>query len=373
MIDVKKDKEFLKDLINAVSPSGQESAATDIWKKYLESIPGVAFNLMEAYKDKIGNSAYLIGDGPIKILLSAHIDQVNARVVGIQDNGLINLQYTGGIDNRCLPGSKVRILSDDEDRAADIEGAVIKQAMHLDENDKWPENHRDMSQLKVDIGAETKEKVEELGIHPGSLVVYVPDCNPDFGENRICSTSLDDKIGVFIVAEVLKALVDDIESKVGHIPEDHWCRKYTVIGLAATQEETGLRGATVAAKALNPDISIDLDVDFATDDDLVKDKDKIGDISLGKGPVISWGCDKSPRLNKILKFVAKKESLKVQEASSTAGGTDTDAIQLSALDCETTHVAIPNRSMHTQNEVCDWRDVQGATEILVKAITGCEI
>lgn len=373
MIDTKKDKEFLKDLINAVSPSGQEQAATEVWKKHLESIPGVAFNLMEAYKDKIGNSAYLIGDGPTKILLSAHIDQVNARVVGIQDNGLINLQYTGGIDNRCLPGSKVMILSDSDDRSVDITGAVIKQAMHLDESDSWPKNHRDMSQLKVDIGAETKEEVEKLGIHPGSLVVYVPDCNPDFGENRICSTSLDDKIGVFVVAEVLKALVEDIESKVGNIPEDHWCRKYTVLGLAATQEETGLRGATVAAKALNPDISIDLDVDFATDDDLVKEKDKIGDLNLGKGPILSWGCDKSIRLNRILKEVAKKGDIKYQEASSTAGGTDTDAIQLSALDCETTHLAIPNRSMHTQNEVCDWRDIQGAVEIIVNSIIGCEL
>jgi endoglucanase len=367
MIEFEKpDKTFLKDLLEASSPSGQEQKAIGIWKKFLkDNLPFKALPL-DYYQDRMGNCARSVGTGNTKLLLSGHIDQVNARVSLIHDSGLISIHYTGGIDNRCLPGSKVSILLDSGE---ELEGAVIKQAMHLDENDKWPENHCDMSQMKIDIGAESKEEVLELGIHPGSLVCYRPEVNLEFGKNRICSTSLDDKIAVFIVAEVLKALGEDCASCGTYIPEDHWSKRYQVIGLSATQEETGLRGATVAAHEINPDISLDIDVDFASDDEMSGPKEKIGDIKLGSGPIIAWGCDKSPRINVILKDLAKEKDIKIQEVSTTAGGTNTEVLQLYSKNCETAHLAIPNRSMHSQNEVCDWRDIKGAIELITSAIT----
>lgn len=364
MIDVKLDKEFLKELLETPSPSGQEEKATEVFKKFLEkNIPFIGLPL-EFYKDKIGNYAYSIGAGKKKLLLSGHIDQVNARVSLIHDSGLLSIHYTGGIDNRCLPGSKVSILLDSGEV---IEGAVIKQAMHLDESDKWPDGHADMTQLRVDIGAESKDEVIGLGIHPGSLVCYRGEANVDFGKNRICSTSLDDKIAVFIVAEVLKALGQDLETLKTYIPDTHWSKHYQVIGLAATQEETGLRGATIAAHEINPDISLDLDVIFCSDEEMTL-KDKVGDIKLGDGPVISWGCDKSLRINIALKELLKEKKIKFQEESTTAGGTNTDVLQLFSKNCETAHIGIPLRSMHTQCEICDWRDIQWIVDLIVDAI-----
>ena len=364
MINVRDNKEFLKELLEAVSPSGQEEKATKVWEKFIQSINPLD---IPYYKDKIGNSAFNLGTGATKILLSGHIDQVNARVSLIHDSGLIALHYTGGIDNRCLPGSRVIILTDE---GKEIEGAVIKQPMHLDESDKWPENHRDFSQFKVDLGCETKEEVEDLGIHPGCLVVYKPEVNVEWGKNKMCSCSLDDKIAVFLVASLYKALYEELKSHGTYIPEDHWSKKYTVIFLSATQEETGLRGATVAAKNINPDYSIDIDVDFASDDEMSGPKERIGDIKLGEGPIIAYGADKSIRLNKVLKESANG---KYQTTSTTCGGTNTEAIQLNSSDCETAHLAIPNRSMHSQTEMCDWRDVQGAVDMIYNAIISGKI
>lgn len=351
---MREDKEFLKELLTAPSPSGQEEKALEVWKKFMKS------NSNECYSDKMGNSAFSIGRGKTKILLSGHIDQVNARVSLIHDNGLLALHYTGGIDNRCLPGSHVWLLTDDGNI---VEGIVIKQAMHLDKSTTWPEDHRDFSQFRVDIGAESKEDVEKLDIHVGSLVIYKPDVNIEWGKNCIASCSLDDKICVYIVAEVMKRLSESIVSK-----EPGWIKKYTIIGLAATQEETGLRGATVAARNLNCQVSIDLDVDFASDDELSGPKEKIGDIKLGKGPIISYGADKSIRLNKILKEIAKESKIDFQYTSTTCGGTNTDAIQLSSPDCETAHLAIPLNSMHSQVERADWRDIDACIDLLCQAI-----
>ena len=346
-------KEFLKRLLEAVSPSGQEDEAINVWKEELEG-EGI---LLRAYEDKIKNCAYSLGSGPCKILLSGHIDEVAARVSLISDSGLLCVHYAGnGIDNRSLPGQRVIVLTDSGEK---INGAVIKQPMHLDKDSDWPNGYSDFSKIRVDIGCEDKESVEKLGIHPGCPVIYSSPVSIDWGENRICSPGLDDKVAVFIVAEVMKRL---------NKPFLSWDDKYTVIGLAATQEETGLRGATIAARNISPDISIDIDVDWATDDDLSGPKEKIGDIKLGEGVIISYGADKSTRLNMILTKIARESDIKFQYASSGPGGTNTDAIQLNSSNCETTHLAIPNRSMHSPVEICDWRDIEAAINLLVKVI-----
>lgn len=357
---MREDKEFLKELLTAPSPSGQEEKALEVWRGFMNGL-----GLKECYTDKIGNSAFSIGEGKKKILLSGHIDQVNARVSLIHDNGLLALHYTGGIDNRCLPGSRVIILTDE---GKEIPGAIIKQPMHIDKSDIWPENHRDFSQMRVDVGAESKEDVEKLGIHPGCLVAYKSEISIEWGENRICSPSLDDKIAVYIVAEVMKKLKSGLKECEPGKP--CWYEDYTIVSLAATQEETGLRGATVAAKNLNCQVSLDIDVDFASDDEMSGPKERIGDIKLGKGPIIAYGDDKSIRLNQLLK---KNASGDVQIASTISGGTNTEAIQLNSADCETAHIAIPNRSMHSQTEMCDWRDVDGAIDMIYKTIVNDEL
>ena len=356
---MREDKEFLKELLTAPSPSGQEEKALEVWKKFMTSIGRVK----ECYSDKMGNSAFKIGQGKTKILLSGHIDQVNARVSLIHDSGLISIYYTGGIDNRVLPGSRVWVLLDSGDL---VPGAIIKGPMHLDDKDKWPEDHRDMSQIKLDVGAESKEEVEELGIHPGNLVVYNAPVDIEWGKNRICSPSLDDKIAVYVNAMVMKKLRLSYDSVAPKLPA--WASKYEVIALAAVQEETGLRGATVAAKNIGADISIDTDVSFGTDDEMSGPKEKLGDIRLGKGPVISFGTDKSIRLNRVLMEVAKENGIQYQTEASTAGGTNTDAIQLSSADCETAHVALPNWEMHGTNEMCDWRDIDACIDLLYQTI-----
>jgi endoglucanase len=136
--------------------------------------------------------------------------------------------------------------------------------------------------------------------------------------------------------------------------------------LAATQEEVGCRSVCVAARRINPDISIDFDVTFATDGGFGINNSKHGEVRLGAGAVLSYGPDKSLRINTIL----KKGSNRLQEvATNRAGGTNTRNVQLFSDDCETTLVSIPNRSMHTRVEVCDWRDVQSAVDAVTYAIT----
>jgi endoglucanase len=347
---VRENKKFLFDLVNTPSPSGREGKALDVFIDEVKKYAGDAY-----CRDKFGNTWFKYGKGPVKILLSGHIDEVSAIVKYISDDGIISIGQYGGIDKKDLIASKVILLLDD---GSTKEGVVLKSPIHIEGREESYDKSQKMEELRIDIGAETKDDVLRSGIHPGTPVLYGREIDLDFGRNRMRANGLDDKIGVFVAEEIFRYLIDG-----KHYPHD-WEKRYTVYCLAATQEETGCRSVCVAARKINPDISIDFDVTFATDANSGLDKSKYGDISLGKGHVICYGPEKSVRLNGIL----KDNSTVCQEAAGGAGGTNTDNIQKFSDDCETTLVSIPNRSMHTRTEVCDWRDVESAVEAVGRSI-----
>ena len=352
-MNVRDNSNFLYQLVTTPSPSGYEAFALDVFEREIKT-----YYSGETVRDKFGNTYFKAGHGDIKVLLSGHIDEVCATVTYISDDGMLSIAQAGGIDKKDLVASNVLLLKDDLNT---VEGIVIKMPIHLEYGEEKLDEATKFDEMRVDVGCETKEEVEKLGIHPGTPVLYDRQTNLNFGENRMHCTGLDDKIGVFVAEEIFRYIVNP-----EHLPRD-WEYKYTVYCLAATQEEVGCRSVCVASRKINPDISIDFDVTFATDGDLGINKNKYCDVKLGKGVVISYGAEKSLRLNTVLKEASS--SYRYQEvAGGRAGGTNTDNIQKFAEDCETTLLSIPNRSMHTRVEVCDWRDVQSAVDMVSRAI-----
>lgn len=346
---MKENKEFMADLLAAFSPSGLEHDALAVWDDFCKKL-----SLKPYYSDKIGNSAYSLGHGPIKVLLSGHIDEVNARVIYIDKSGILSITSTGGMCRKSLVASEVVVLGD----KGPIKGIIGKVPIHL-ESAKERDEMGDFSKLKVDLGVDTKEEAEALGVCPGSIVVYKRNVDVDFGPNKVASNSLDDKVAVYITGMIMERLSKSV---------DVWGDKYTVIGMAAAQEETGCRGAQIAAHNINPDISIDFDVTFATDGGLGIKHEKQGEVNLGQGGVIMYGPDKSIRIATLLKEVCREHEIPFQSVAGRAGGTNTNQIQLMSANCETMLVSIPNRNMHTPVEVCDWRDIDSIIQMTSYAI-----
>lgn len=349
------NKEFLKKLLVAPSPSGYEKLGLEIWKNEFKD------KLQIAYEDKSGNLGFKIGSGPTTILLSGHVDEICMAVNYIDDKGFIVPCNMNGVDKKVLPGSEVLILSDRNDEI--IHGVVQKNPIHIE----WPDEELrkkalDFSELRIDIGTDSKEETLEL-VQVGDIIIHGRQINLEFGNNKLHGNSLDDKAGVFVVSEILKNLID--------LPGD-WQDKYTVIGLACIGEESGLLGAHRAAHQINPDISIDFDVTFACDTGQYE-KTEYGEIYLGKGPVIEYGQDKSRRLNKILKDFASEASIDVQNHSASNGGTNTEAFFLESNDAETTLISLPLISMHTPVETMNWKDIDGAIKIVSGVIKDCKL
>ena len=342
----KMNSEFLHSLLSEPTPTSYEIGGTRIWDVYMEDL-----GFKREYQDKIGNSGWSIGSGGQKVLISAHIDEIGLAVQGISDEGYLTLTSLGGIDPKVLPGAQVIFLGKNR-----VKGIFCKAPIHSEYYDKKMDSVLKLKDLRVSVGADSREEVEKLGIEVGSLAVFSRNIDVNFGENKIHGNGLDDKIGVYIVSQIARKIKELSDIELRH--------KYTFIFLSGVQEEAGLRGLEVAAKNINSDISIDIDVTPALDGECGVDKSIWGDINLGKGCVIEYGPDKSRRIAGIMKDYAKLHEIPYQLGVSSAGGTNTSAIQMSSTNCETMLVSIPNINMHTQNEICDWRDITSAIEII---------
>jgi endoglucanase len=332
------NKDFLKELLTVVSPSGYEGSASEVFKERMNKFATLVT------QDAAGNTIFMMGNpnATPKLMLSAHIDEIALQIQYIDDKGFLHFVADGGVDKKVLPGSHVKIFTSNGIINGVIGKAPIHVEYHTDDKDKAIK----IKDLKIDIGAETKEEAAAMvSIGDVALVQAAPI---DLGANRIAGRGLDDKSGIFVICEVAERL-----SKANL---DNIC----VYFVACTQEETTATGAIVAAANIDPTYSIDFDVTFATDDDYVS-PNEWGDIKLGKGGAIAHGVNNC--LTKLIKQVCKDNEIPFQEFVAPDDGTNTLYIRQSSSNCLTQLLSIPNRNMHTQAEVCDYRDLQSLIDM----------
>lgn len=346
------NKEFIKELLFAPSPSGYESAARNVFLEYLVSLRTDKGPVKYEFTDSIGNCAVSVGDGKIPFMVSGHIDEIALQVQYIDDDGFIHFIKDGGIDPKSIVGQVVTIINDKFPEG--IKGVIGKKPIHIEGRGEDKDKAIKFTDMKVDIGAETKEDAMKL-VEVGNPIIISKNIFDLPCGNRIAGNGLDDKLGVAVTAEVIKRL------------SGHKLNALKVYGVACTQEEVGGYGAHLAAKRINPTFSIDYDVTFATDDGLVEKKEW-GDIKLGKGGAIAFGPDKDMRMCTRMIKVCKEKNIPYQTFSVGAGMTNTLKIKMASDNATTMLLSIPNRNMHTPVEVCDYRDLDSLVDMTVEYI-----
>lgn len=336
-------KIFLENLLNTHSVSGFENAATDVYEDYLK-------DCAEVFRDSLNNCyAVLNPAASRRIMIEAHIDEIGFQVTYIDDKGFVYVRQNGGIDCATVPGSMVLIHTSE---GSVVPGVIGKRPIHVQK----PEDRSKVLELEnlwIDTGLTHDEVVEKISV--GDVVSFKSNCS-FLTENVIVSKGLDDKIGVYIVAEAIRRLAKERLN-------------ICVYGVAAVQEEVGCKGAKVCVDNVNPQMSISIDVGFATDVPDISKK-KYGDISLGKGPVINCHTDCNRQMVQVVRTVAAQTGTDIQLNANyiSTGGTDTASIQVSHKGVKTLLISIPNRYMHTQVEMCDLRDVEGAIDLIVNTV-----
>ncbi len=339
-----KSFKFLEALLQCSGPSGFEEETAAVYRDYLGEFCD------EVYTDVMGNTAGVLNqNAEFKVMLAGHYDEIGFQVVYIADDGLIYFRPNGGIDKLTVPGSEIEILT----KSGRLPGVIGKKPIHM-LKPKERDQAVELTDMWIDIGAESNEEAKAL-VRIGDPVAFKSNFTR-LGKNRIKSKGMDDKIGAFVVAEVLKVL-----SKKN--------LNVAVYGVGTVQEELGLRGATTSSFDIDPDVGFAIDVGFTTDlPDMPKKE--LGDIAMGNGPEVNRSADNNQVLGERLRAVAKRCKIKYQESPGhrASGGTDTATIQLSRSGVATALISIPNRYMHTQVEICDLRDVEGAIKLLSTTI-----
>lgn len=338
-VHLKDEKfEFLRKILAAPSPSGSEVPAQRIVKEYAKTFAD------EVRTDVHGNVIAVKNPGaPVRLMMAGHVDQVGLMVQFIDGSGFLRVQPSGGWDTQVLLGQRVIIWA----KKGPVLGCIARRPPHVLGGDKG--RVPAMEELWVDIGAADKKEADAK-VRVGDPIT--PELiQKELGNGRIISPGLDDKVGVWTVFEALRR-VD--AKKLG-------CAFYAV---ATVQEELGVRGATTSAFGIDPHVGLAVDVTHATDYPTMS-KNCYGDVSLGKGPVITRGPNCNPKVVELLIQAADETKTPYQlMACSKLTGTDARQIQITRAGVAAGLVSIPNRYMHGPTEMVSLDDLSDAATLL---------
>ena len=334
--------EFLKKLLDTPGPSGFEAAPARVWREEVKRFAD------EVRADVHGNSVGVVNaKGAPRLMLAGHIDEIGLQITHVDDDGFLFFAGIGGWDSQVLVGQRVVLIGP----KGPVRGVIGKKAIHVMKADER-EKVSKISDLWIDIGATTKVEALER-VRVGDAGVLAADVQ-EFPKGRIVSRSIDNRIGAYVVAEALRLLAKD---KPKHA---------SVHAVATTREEIAWSGggARTSAVDINPDVALVVDVTHATDYPAAEKK-LSGDHRLGGGPVLSRGSAVSPVVFDMLIECADKEKIPYTlQAAPSDTGTDADAIYNSLRGIPTGLVSVPNRYMHSPNEMVSLEDLERAAKLL---------
>ena len=331
--------QFLRQLVKAPSPSGFEQPVQKIVREQMTKFAD------EVKTDVHGNViAVKNPGGSPRLMLAGHCDEIGFMIRYIDKAGFIFFSSIGGIDAHIVPGKRVKIHT----RNGPVLGVVGKKPIHIMEQEERKKVVK-LSEQWIDIGVKDKKEAEKL-VSIGDPITFSEGLERLQGE-LVISRGFDDKMGTFVVCEVLRDIADKpLEA--------------AVFATSTVQEEVGLRGARTAAYFINPQVGIAVDVGVASDFPEV-DKKKEGEIRIGEGAILYRGANINPKVAELLMTIAQEENIPYQlSGEAKATPTDANVIQISRAGVAAGLVSVPLRYLHTPVEVLSLRDLENVVKLL---------
>jgi len=337
--------ELLEKLCRAPGISGFEDSVAGILEKELKGCCD------HVEKDRFGNMIGRKGKGEKKIMLAAHMDEVGFLVKHITKEGYLKFIKVGGIDDRVLYSQRVTIKS----KRGDVTGIIGAKAPHLQK----PEDRKKVvkhDELFIDIGAGSKKEAEKR-VEVGDPAIFEPNYG-SLTKDLIYGKAADNRIGCFAMLEVMKKLPKNL--------------KATVYAVGSTQEEVGLKGARVAAFAIDPEYAIALDTTIAGDTPGISETES--SLKLGKGPAITLmeasgrGVITHPRIREVMKKMAKAKKIPYQIDVLEGGMTDAAIIYLTREGIPSGVVSLPTRYLHGPTSVFSMKDLKNSVKLCIETI-----
>jgi len=341
----KKSLTFLENYLNNAAPTGYEWDGQKLWMDYVK--PYVDEFITDTYGTAVG---IINPKAKYKVVIEGHADEISWYVNYISDNGLLYVIRNGGSDHQIAPSKVVNIHT----KKGIIKGVFGWPAIHT--RNKAKEEAPKPNNIFIDVGCKKKKEVEKLGIHVGCVITY-PDEFHILNKNKFVCRALDNRMGGFMIAEVVRLL--------------HKNKKKLPFGLYVTnsvQEEIGLRGAQMIAERIKPNVAIVTDVTHDTTTPMI-DKKTQGHVEIGKGPVIAYAPAVQQKLRDLIINTAEENKIPFQRAAlSRATGTDTDAFAYSSSGVASALISLPLRYMHTTVEMVHRDDVENVIKLIYESL-----
>jgi endoglucanase len=333
---------LLEKLCNACAVSGDEG---EVRKIVLEELKGRAENVRV---DALGNVLVTrTGSGKkrLKVMVSAHMDEVGFMLVADDGEGLFRFEAVGGIDVRQLPGKAVLVGKDH------LPGVIGARPIHLttaeERKQKIP-----LDALRIDIGPGGGK------VKPGDRATFATR----FQRNGpvLIAKAFDDRLGVVALLDLVKNAPANID----------------LLAAFTVQEEIGLRGAKVAAYAFNPDLAVVVDATPANDlPGWDGEENTSFNTKLGLGPAIyiaDGDTFSDPRLVRHFSESAQAEGIPYQFRQPGGGGTDAGAIHKARAGVPSISVSVPHRYSHTAASIArldDWKNTLALLHTALRRLT----
>jgi endoglucanase len=330
---------LLERLCNAVAVSGDEGEVRAI---VLDEIKG---HTEEVRVDALGNVLAVkkgTGKERLRVMVSAHMDEVGFMLVADDGEGLFRFETVGGMDTRQLPGKAVLVGGDH------IPGVIGVRPIHLTSAEELRQKIP-LESLRIDIGPGSSK------VKPGDRATFATRFQRR--GPSLMAKALDNRLGVATLIELIK-----------HAPAG-----IDLLAAFTVQEEIGMRGAKVAAYAFNPDIGIAVDATPANDLPSWDGEENTSyNTKLGLGPAI-YVADGStlsdPRLVRWLSETGDSMNIPHQVRQPGGGGTDASAIHKAHAGVTSVSVSVPHRYSHTAISIARLDDWKNSLSLLDAALT----
>ena len=331
---------LLKRLIETPGVPGREEKQREIARDELGSLTD------EVRTDSLGSViGTKRGRDDLRVMVAAHMDEIGFLVRHVDEKGFVRLQTLGGHDPTNMVSQRVVVTTAE---GKSLRGALqpTRKPPHISrgEEQKAPK----AEDFYVDLGMPAEEVKEAVRVGDYATM----DRTLERIGNNYLGKAMDDRIGVFVMIEALRALGE---------------HEATIHAVATSQEEVGLRGAEASGSALAPTVVVALDVTLAMDVPGTQDEARITELGKGAGiKIMDSDSISHPRLVEHFQRIAEREGIPYQLEILPAGGTDAGGVQRLHGGIPAITLSVPCRYVHTPNEMVNEADVQAAIDLLAR-------
>ena len=345
------DKQTTLQMIAAISnANGVSGFEDDVVSEILPYAEQVGETKVDRMRNVFIRRKENTGSRPV-VQLDAHSDEVGFMVQAVCPNGTLRIIPIGGWVNHNIPAHKVWVRNR---YGKYIPGLTASKPPHFmtEQERKAP---LDIKDITVDVGAVSREEaIEVYGIRIGEPVA--PDVTFTYSEETdlMVGKSFDCRLGCAAILKTMHELAGE------ELAVD-------VVGACASQEEVGVRGATVTAQVIQPDLAIVFE-GCPADDTCVEPY--MVQTAIKRGPMlrhIDARMITNPRYQRYALDLAEKLGIPVQDAVRAAGSTNGAAIHLTGRGVPVIVIGVPVRYAHTHYGVSAYADFDNAVKL------ACEI